>query len=122
MQTVQHSQCIAHSAVTLLARVATITGNIVQADVTSVVAKVYNSDTGTLTATITPGVSSVVFNSLQTNGWTTDSIGYNVAIGVPGNSFPAGDITYRVEVLITPVTGSPFYLLWDLQCTAIFSQ
>lgn len=83
-------------------------------DVTSLSASVYNADTGQLSATLAGGATTI-YGSLQTDArWTEDTTGYNVAIVVPGTAWPsAGD--YRVELVIVPVVGTQFKLLWDVQ-------
>ena len=53
-------------------------------------------------------VANVVFNTLQTGPeWTADNAGYNLAVIIPGASFPqAGDYVVRID--LTPNGGSKF--------------
>ena len=96
------------SGASLMAR---ITGNdatnIQQADVTTIAYTVSSlatdADTGvvtgTETATGTLTVSSVVFDTLQTDArWTLDSTGYNFRWDVPASIFATGD-TVRGDTL-----------------------
>lgn len=115
---------IAESSVTLLARLQDAHSNDVLAEyVTSVAVKVFDKTLGTQTYTTTPTVSTVIFDTIQEDArWTVDGIGYNFAFTVPGSALPTGGTTYRVEILITPASGDPFFVLYDLQTISIFSE
>lgn len=122
MSVVIKSQVVENSPAVLLRRVAGSNGvNLTQSDVTSISVKVYNALDASLVATVTPTVSSSVYNTLQTDSrWTEDATGYNVALSLAGTCWPEVG-TYQVEALITPVSGNPFYLLWQLEAVNIFS-
>jgi hypothetical protein len=118
-------QCIANSPVVLLARVVDADGVAVSStNVSSLQVKVFDRGTGTQIGTAaTPAVDEVVFDTLMTDArWSADDVGYNFACPIAGQYFPSGDTTYRVEVKVTPTGQDAFYLLWDLDCTEIFSQ
>lgn len=65
-------------------------------------------------------VSSLVYDSLQTNNdWEADSSGYNFKFTVPAASFPTGGKWYRVEVWMDPVSGEDFLAgVWVFECLA----
>jgi hypothetical protein len=113
---------IAESAAVLVARVQDASGNnLTTASVSTMTVKVFSLNDDTLTVTL-PDTATTVFDTLQLDGrWTQDSLGYNVAISVDGTTAWPSAGPYRVECEITPVTGSPFFLLWELQATRVFS-
>lgn len=121
--TVQKGQIIEKSSVILLARVLATDGTpMQQASVSSIACRVFDVQQNTQSGNPTLTVAGTIFNSLQTDAkWTADSTGYNVAVPLDGTNFPAGNTVYRVEVKITPVGATAFYLLWDVQSTLIYS-
>jgi hypothetical protein len=111
--------------VVLMNRVKNAAGSdITQASTTSVKYKVFacsNKDavieaSGTQVGTeTTETVSSVVFDTLQTAApWSADSTGYNLKITLPPGSRPDGG-WHRVEVVITPTTGSAYPIVWGIK-------
>jgi hypothetical protein len=112
---------IANSAAVLLARVQTATGAyLLPTDVTSITVSVIDQYTGTILSVLT-GTPAVVYSSLQLDArWAEDAVGYNVAVTVPGTAWTTAG-KYRVEAKVTPTSGTPFYLLWDLQATITYS-
>lgn len=95
--------------VTFVARMLTAAGAMfVQADITSVTCKVFDLTSNTpdtAATTLSPAVSSVFFNTAQTDGyWGLDNTGYNFRHTVTGSAFPKGGRRYRVEYEV--VTGS----------------
>lgn len=95
--------------------------NLVQADVTSIAFSVYNkADLTTATVTGTLNASDVIFDTLQTDSrWAKDSTGYNFGWNVPASIFATGNVTYRIEVKITPVSGEAFHLVRDVPVVGI---
>lgn len=115
-------EVIAASAATLSALVTKdLSGTaIVQADISTIVVKVYDRKAGTqVGADYTPAVSACVLDTIE-----TDANGgqYNLAIDLAGTYWPTGDTNYRAEAKLTPVSGNPYYVLWDLQAKRIYSE
>lgn len=112
---------IANSPAILARRVQTLAGSyLVNADVTSIVVKVYNEFTSVLVATLDSSAWTI-HDTLQTDAiWQgEDAIGYNLAIAIPGSAWPV-EGTYRVQALVTPVAGSAFEMLWDCQAVKTY--
>lgn len=101
---------------------------ITQSSITSITYKVYAcadkdeviSGAGEIVGTQTTcTVSDVVFDTLQTTApWTLDSVGYNLRIDLPGSARPAPG-WHRVEIVITPATGSAYTLRWGIKTGAL---
>lgn len=53
-------------------------------------------------------VSSVVYDTLQTDGVWTYSIGYNFKHIISSTAFPTGSHVYVLEYVFTPASGQPF--------------
>lgn len=96
---------------------------ITQASLTSVTYKVYACNTkddviaanGTIGASGTLTVSTVVYDTLQTAApWTKDATGYNLRYDSPGTDRPTGGLWYRYEILITPTSGGAFPVVWGV--------
>lgn len=122
MSSVIKGRVIAESAAVLLARVQDATGaTITTSSVSGVTVKVFDLNTDLLTTTLLSNAVTI-YNTLQLDGrWTQDTTGYNFAISVDGTTaWPAAG-PYRVEAEIMPVTGAPFFILWELQATQVFS-
>lgn len=124
--TCTRSIIIENSACVILARVTKDTGaNVVQADVSAVAVKVFDTETeAQVGATLTPAVSSCFYDTLQIDSrWPIDTTGYNFALSVNGSYFPDGGKVYQVEVRVTPTSGDPFYMEpWQLQTRNIYSE
>lgn len=111
------------SAAVLLARVLGPNGlPIVQADVSTIAVKVWDSGAATqVGATLNPAPIDVVYNALQLDArWSADGTGYNVALTLAGAYWPDTG-RYQVEALFTPASGNPFYVIFDLQSLPVFS-
>jgi len=114
IKTVQSMQS---SAVVVMARVlgenrlpVTIAG------VQAVTIKVADMATLAETYSATPTVSTVFFNSLQTDDrWREDSEGYNFRATIPHTAFPVGDRSYRIEADITLATGARGLCPWQVR-------
>jgi hypothetical protein len=121
---------IENSAVTLLDRIKGHDGSyITKAGIDSITCKVIdlndptNADSSGSPISPTIDVDDSVFDTLQTDGrWVKDTTGYNFAAELSGDNFPQGNRTYRVEIKFVPVTGYPFYVLYNLECVNIFSE
>lgn len=100
--------------------------NGVQADVTSIVRKVFDlaSDTPTTAiATDTLTVANVVFDTLQTDArWTKDSTGYNFRDRIAGTNFPTGGHTYRVEYFFTGSASESFFVVFEHPARKVHSS
>jgi len=115
------------SGLYLMARVKGNAGvNITVASISAITVYVYARDAGTLIATLTPTVSGVVFDTLQTTAldprWTKDSVGYNFGYAIPAASFPTGGTAYRVEVIFDPASGDNFALVAEVNALALYSS
>lgn len=91
-----------------------------RASISSVAVHAFDQDSSNdQTLSTAPTVASVVYDTLQTTAldprWTKDSTGYNFGYTVPASAFPTGGHSYRVEVTLTPLSGEPFYVGYDLQ-------
>ena len=117
-----HAQAIENSPFVLLARVLDANGNpILPTAVASIAIDVWNVPDDVQTANLTATPANVISATLVVDPrWAADSIGFNLALPVPGTAIPTGDRTYRVEVTITPTAGAAFVLLWDVQCVGTF--
>lgn len=74
---------------------------LVQADVSSIEIKVYDS-TGTLIVTLAPVVSTTIFNTLQTaEAWKKLSGGGNFRYQMPVTAVPTGATTVTAEATCT---------------------
>ena len=105
-----------------MARVLGADGDAIQqADVSSIAYSVYNkADLTTATATGTLVVSTVIYDTLQTDSrWTEDSTGYNFGWNVPASTFATGGVTYRIEVKITPASGEAMHIVRDVPVVAL---
>jgi len=99
---------------------------LLQADLTSLTIKVFKLvDPATETYTATLTISSVVFDSLQTDAtWVpgVDSIGYNFMADIPATAFPDGDNKYRAEVKGTATGGTIFWGRWEGGAVGVFTS
>jgi hypothetical protein len=118
----KQAQILQHSAVTLVERIVDGNGNpITAAAVQAIAVNVYDRNATGTTYTASPSPASVISATLLP--WSTDAIGYNAKVVLPGSAFPNGNTTYRVEIVITPEGGlDSFYVAWDLQCVAVYSS
>lgn len=131
MNLVTKAKTISASATVLLARIVGADGApIVQADISSILMKVFDTSTSPPTLVNTGGtslvVADVISNTLQTDPtgllWT-DATGYNFSHELNGHTYTPGDsITYRVELKFTPTTGEPFYVLFELTTIPVYSE
>jgi len=106
------------STFTLMARFEVDGSNGVQADCVSIQMKAWNApdfDNTVLDAALT--VSSVVFDTLQTDGrWTRDSTGYNFLYDVADSICTEAGTLYLFEAVIETSGGSLPPMIWEVTC------
>jgi hypothetical protein len=122
----------ARSGATLMAR---IRGNnglpLTQASVASIALTVTDTTTGIATFAGPLAVAASVFNSLQQSDprWTRDSAdypgadgswGYNFSCVVPAAALPNA-VRYQTDVVITPVAGEPFRVVWSFVPVRVYA-
>lgn len=94
-----------------------------QATTSSITYLIYDVTAG---AEITSGsltISSVIFDTLQTDGrWTEDTTGYNFGYAAAASAFATPDHTYRVEFKITPTSGQVFFVVFELITSALYTS
>jgi hypothetical protein len=92
--------------------------NGVQADCSSITIKAW--DTADFTSTVlsvSPTVSNVVFDTLQTDGrWGEDTTGYNFRYDVADTICVTPGSRYLFEVVITTSGGKLRAIIWDVLC------
>ena len=98
--------------------------NITQAGTTSITWAAYDVVAGgAATASDTLTVSSVVFDTLQTDArWTVDSTGYNFRHDMPATTFATGGTTYRIEYKFTPASGEVYWVVFEVNCLPILTS
>ncbi len=114
--------------VTEMARFQVNGANGTQADVTSIVRKIFNRSASNAevgsSASLT--VADVVFDTLQEASaggrWTKDSTGYNFKDRVPATKFADGGETYRVEYLFTGSGGEKFWIVFEHPVQEVLSS
>jgi hypothetical protein len=107
---------------TVLARVIGGDGNaITSADIATVAWTVYDVDAQQQTDTGSPDVDDCIYDTLQTDGrWTTDSIGFNLAVDIDDTAFPVGGDCYQVRITLTPVSGDPYSVVAMIQTREVY--
>ena len=103
------------SAFSILARVNANGSNVTQADVSAIEYQIFptNSTTAHTTATSLI-VSSIVYDTLQTDGrWTSDVTGYNWKHEVANSVLVDPTKDYQFEYKVTMADGSIFFWLPD---------
>ena len=97
-----------------------------QADISSITLKVFQLDTvATETYTTTLTVSSVIYNTLQTDAtWVpvVDSIGYNFQADIPASAFPTGETRYRASAKFTTSGGAVGWGRWEGIATGVYTS
>ena len=113
------------SGYTVLARILGHDGDAVQqADVSAISYTVEEStDPSTEVASGTLTVSSVVYNTLQTDSrWARDTTGFNFAAAMPATTVPNGSMTYLVDYTFTPATGQQYHFPVVLHTRDLFAS
>jgi hypothetical protein len=136
MPLVNKGRTIENSATTILARSVKPDGSPrLPADVTALTLRVYENKTGTLVVpegedeetyegtdlTVADVILDPVVTADDDVRWTDDE-GYNVRLDLHGSHFPEGGKVYQVELKVTPATGDPGYLLWQITTENIWSE
>lgn len=107
------------SGALLMARILGNAGTaITQASISSIALSIFNMtvDITTASATATPVIATVVFDTYQTGGpWTADDIGYNFLYTATAAQLAVGASLYRYEFLFTPASGQVFHVGYELQ-------
>ena len=106
------------STFSLMSRFEVDGANAVQADCSSVTVKGWDSiDFDTTVLSATPAVSSVVYDTLQTDGrWDTDSTGYNFRYDVADTVVTIPNHRYRFEAVVTTSGGKLPPMVWEVVC------
>ena len=92
--------------------------NAVQADCSSITVKAWDTnDFDTTVLSATPTVSTVVFDTLQTDGrWTIDSTGYNFRYDVADTVCTTAGSRYLFEAVVTTSGGKLPPMQWEVLC------
>lgn len=101
--------------------------NGVQADVSTIVRKIFDkANANALIATDSLTVSSVVYDTLQTTAldpnWTKDSTGYNFRDRIAGSNFPTGGRIYRVEYYFVGANSEQFWIIYQHPAQKVLSS
>lgn len=113
------------AGVSLMARVYAADATIlVQADLSSITCSVYDvSSPSSAVATPTVTISSVVFDTLQTDArWTEDSTGYNFRHDLAATVFATPGKIYRVEYKFTQTGGEIFFLVFEVSVVGVYGS
>ena len=90
-----------------------------QSAINAVSYQVFDRDnSNTLTASGTPAVANVIFDTAQDDAtWPYDD-GYNFRCVIPAASFPTGGHRYRVEFILDPSAAGEedFPIVFDIHC------
>lgn len=114
--------CWEDTSPALMARVTgNSAANITQASLSAINLYVYRKPA--LTTDLASGaaltISSVVFDTLQTDSrWTEDSTGYNFRYDL-ATTYTASPGNYRVEIKFTPSSGAAFFVVWEGEVKAV---
>lgn len=101
----------------LLARVEDWDGNLLtQVACTGIAYKVFNVDNNNaVTGSGSLVVATVVFDTEQSGGNWPHADGYNFKAMFAATCFPTGGHRYVAEVIVDPVSGEDFAIVWHLQ-------
>lgn len=102
-----------------------------RASVASITYTVTDVAAGTTVGSGIINVAAAVFDNLQQSDprWTRDSAdypgpdgawGFNFAFTLPGAMLPSA-VRYQVDVVVTPVSGEPFRVIWSLVPVGVFA-
>jgi len=108
-----------------MARIKAASGNnIQQSDLSEISVKVFDlddDDEETYSSTLV--ISDTDYDALQTDSkWEEDDTGYNFQHTMPKDAFPTGDHCYRIEYKFTPLSGNPFYALFNAKAVNLKSS
>lgn len=106
------------STFALMARFEVDGSNATQSDCSSITMKAW--DTNDLTTTVLSTsltVSSVVFDTLQTDGrWSVDTTGYNFRYDVADTVCTTAGSRYLFEAVVTTAGGKLPPMRWEVEC------
>lgn len=116
MSAIKTQRVFEDSGLYLMARVTgSNAANMVQADVSSI-SLVVTKRGGTPGDAESVTVSSVVFNTLQTDArWTKDATGYNFRYEVSPTQLGDGEGMYYFEFKFTPASGPVFHVVFEVE-------
>lgn len=87
---------------------------ILQADISSISVKAYDSE-GVLIASTTPSKTDVWYDTLQTSDvWTAVVRGGNFLYDCPATMFPSGSVMVTLEVTVTLTSTEPVRAVWQV--------
>lgn len=116
------------SAPVVMARIRGHLGtNVTIASISAITLKVFVKSTGIqVGSTQNLTVATTVFDTLQTTAldprWTLDATGYNFRDQPSSTLFPDGDVTYRAQYTLTPLTGAAFVFVVDFPTRDLLGQ
>lgn len=106
------------NGVVLLDRVSTIEREyITQADIESITVTIYDRKGVAVGDPIDIDKTAYVKNTLQTDDWDQDAIGWNVEIPIPGSYFTTGDTHYTAVIKFVKADseGDNLHVVWKIQ-------
>jgi hypothetical protein len=114
-----------NSAATLLRRIEGSDGEpITRASISSISYEVWRTLGGPAVEVVNETAldkNVVIFDTLQLDArWTVDAVGYNFRFELPGTALPVAADNTQIDVKITPVTGNPFLVPFQILPTATF--
>ena len=90
---------------------------ITQASLSTITYAVFDLQSATPDTSVDDGsvtISTSVFDTLQTDGiWTKDDTGYNFKHTIAATVPSTANHVYRTEYLFTPVSGQPFWVVFE---------
>ena len=93
---------------------------ITQAGISSITLNVFKDDSTTAEITVTPSISTCVFDTYQTDArWSKDSTGYNFRHQIPSSVMDTGDATYRCEYKFVPTSGNQWFVVYLIDTVEI---
>lgn len=99
---------------------------ILRAGITSITYTVYDISqlSPTNIATGSPlTVANVIYDTLQTEDiWTADSTGYNFEYAVDADELPTGGGIYRFEFIVTPTSGQPIVVVFEIEAKKLYGS
>jgi len=112
------------SSFSVLARVDANGTDITQAATSSITYSAWDkADSSTTVASGTLTVSSVVYDTLQTDGrWSADATGYNFKHDIGATVLTSGGKTYRFEYKVTMTDGGVSHLIYDINTVELWGS
>jgi len=112
------------TSVSNMARVHADGVNLTQATTSSVTWKYWDkADSGTVIDSGSLTVSSVIFDTLQTDArWDEDATGYNFKHDVANTAMASGGKTYRFEYKLTATSGAVGHALFEINTVELWGS